>query len=167
MINYSGLPVNDGLKTAVDTEFKTDPDNSHIELLWSKVCLNDLDSLEIIHSLLYPLLFKYVYFITKDTAAADEIIGDAFIHFWHSRCEVRGKMLKADIVKYIRQAVTSYLNPSTGTGKVKAEEKPDKIEHPVILLSGYNSLGFNDIERIFLSEYLKLNCATITEILGN
>ena len=122
MINYSGLPINDGLKTAVDAEFKTDPDNSYVEQLWSKVYLNDLDSLEIIHSLLYPVLFKYVYFITKDSAVADEIIEDAFIYFWHRRSEIKGKMLKADMVKYIRQAVTHYLNSS----EINSKEKPDK-----------------------------------------
>ncbi|HEY8781591.1 MAG TPA: hypothetical protein VIM16_08265 [Mucilaginibacter sp.] len=166
MINYFDLSINDGLETPPDNEFQPDSDGKYIEQLWDKVRLNDLDSLEAVHSTLYPLLFKYVYFIIQDPAAADEIIGEAFIHFWYQRNETAGKMLKAGMVKYIRQAVIFYLTRPVLNGKGKAEVLLIEAEHPVVLLSAYNGLSSKEKERIFLRESLKLDGTTIAEILG-
>ena len=166
MTNYSNLPVSNDL-TSRAPEIQPDLDNGLIAKLWSRVCLNDMDALEIIHSLLYPILLKYVYFIIKDSAIADDMIAEAFIRFWNKRSGVIGETLKIDLAKSLRQAAALYLENQAIDRNRDASPQPMPIGRPIILLSSYNNLSFKEREKAFLRDYLKLDRKAIAEIIGS
>jgi DNA-directed RNA polymerase specialized sigma24 family protein len=147
-------------------EHRIEPDNKYTEELWGRVCLNDTASLEAIHKILYPVLFKYVCAILRDMDVADEIIAEAFIRCWQQRNEITRQRIVIELVKGVRQAATFYLTELTIDCRNGAADNSSANFAPAILLSAYNSLNFRREEIDYLGEYLQLDCIAISEILG-
>ena len=161
MINYSPQPMDVRVTVPLNTEFTPGVNRKHLNKLWANVCLNDITAFEAIHKVLYPLLFKYAYFIIKNPDSADTLLADAFINFWCKRACMAGPSLLVHIVGSTRLAIIDHLNiPMSDRG----EDGQTEDARPVILFSDHNSLGFADREEVFLREFMGLDRAEIAEI---
>lgn len=156
VINYAVQTVDKKSIPPVQPACVYPTNEAYLNKLWEKVCLNDLESLEAIHQLLYPLLFNYIYFILNDSTVANSILTEAFINFWYKKNTIDSAQVKNSMIKQVRGEVLARLaHPAHGQDS----------KFPVKLLTILNSTDFRKRESAFLNDHLLLNEKEIAGII--
>ena len=153
--NYTVLQDDASLINCLQPVFNDSYQISQLDSQWVQVKLDDIAAFEALHTLLYPLLFKYVYFLVDDIGVADTVTEDVFINFWRHKATMADGNIKVAFVNSTRQHVLAYLS---GIGC-------SKWQSAVSVLTILNSTGFSQREGMFLNKTLKLAASDIEEII--